>query len=605
LDNIGITADNDMEQTGHYVHHIKQDSNLISDFRTCDPESGDAFLATLPDGGSFRVWARPESFWPDGFPVWNGMWDVICDGTFRNSRATRQCRIELVNDDLSCVLIADRRLTMIADPEVETVIDGAFWCNGESFIGNSVRVHSESGPSRSIGTLHLSGYIKGDLDTSSVLFNTFFPNPMVNSTIPSDFVSGSVHLLSGYTTFHPRQKVNGEFVKWYRLATVARQTTPGNTTPLPLFSRCFDSKGFPSYGYCNAVNRVQCVEGYKGLWQDPALISGRSAIAAPVPGLLPEQDHTLSLGIMNPLNIPIASFEKGNPIMKERPDGNVLFRQALPDLDWRHLHNLASETSEKQRDSAQGTVFKNWDEFSAYINDDKHDLVHHFRDQNSRRITKIAVGNFDDSGQPGPPVVFYIRMNDGDKELPDMGCFGVFSPNADLEINGSLICEASLDLRDLDAADSGSGRWREYTTGRDGCVIPFCGGLPLIHATDSNSCDHFEMYRWCRDGAADVSILGYPQLPAIASLGNVWIVNRIYQTVINGPIYAPEGQIFISNPPLNNQQAAVSVTGYLMGRDIDLTGPISIESDTSYASSAFFRKLDTEQVRIVSWTGFF
>jgi len=276
----------------------------------------------------------------------------------------------------------------------------------------------------------------------------------------------------------------------------------------------------------------------------------------------------------------------------------------LPELDWQYLYTLASRSAEFERESVRGTVFKDWDEFSAYINDERHDLVHHIRDSGSNRITKIAVGNYDNSDMPGSPVIFYIRASDTDEKSPDKGCFGVLIPDADLELNGSLICEASLDLRDLDAAETDSGRWREFTTGRDGCVVSFCGGLPLVPAIDSSSCAHFEIYRWCRDGAGNVTLLGYPELPAIASMGNVWIVNRRQLTVINGPVYAPDGQIFISNPPLNGQ-ASVAITGYLMGQDVDLTGPVTIEPDERFTSSTYYRILDTDNIRIVSWDSFF
>ncbi|MBN1355915.1 hypothetical protein JXA40_06540 [bacterium] len=602
-----VAKNEPIRQCGHYLHYAGQPPEEVFDIEHfTDHSAPDHAVSFLPEGGGFKVWASPTAFREDGSPVWNACWDLISTGIYRNIERRRECRIQTRSFDCSHILFADRRLTLIADPEVPTQLAGSIWNNGSTYIGNSVRIRSEHEPCTSLGPIHVSGEIWGDVRTSSILFNTFQPDPSKDAADPTRFISGGIRLESAFERVHDLQRKHGYFHISYRVAGGGEESACAAADPTDGY-RCVNQKFFPDYSRIDAANRVQCTDGYGGFWIDLSPRPDHRFIAAGHPGEEPDSTRTVEWNYC----LLDRDEQEGDRAAVNRnmthsvPSEPVLLRRTMPGLDWRHLFNTASASPETCRISGPGTVFDSWEAFTDYIHDDRHQLVTHVVKSGGNHSVRILVGRYNDRLEPLDPVVIYIRKQNSDEEKPDTGCFGVLMDRAELEINGSLICERGFDLRDLDGGNSVSGRWREFTTGKDGRVVSFCGGMPLIPAVDSNACLHFGLYRWCRDGAGPVRILGYPGIPAVASMGDIWIANREHPTVIEGPLYAPEGQILISNPPFPGHQPAVSIRGYVMGRDIDITGPVRIQSDPRYSTSDYFRILDCSHIRVVQWESLF
>jgi len=348
--------------------------------------------------------------------------------------------------------------------------------------------------------------------------------------------------------------------------------------------------------FLDAVNRVHCEDGFHGCWVSDCVRFNYPALAATSPGKINPHSLYISQNILAALenetyDPEVFLFEKGIPRIFQPhdtpPQKKHLTVKPIPILDWKACYQEARSTAELKRKD-KGTVFSGWDEFSQFLANPDHDLVTHLFENHTGKMKSILIGYFDpETNQAGKPIVIYIEKHSSDEGHPDRGCFSIPSAGIDLKINGSIVSEVGLDLRDIDLTTPNSGRWRDFTTGRDGRVVKFCGGLPLIKAENPTSCEKFGVYQWCKDGAEALSVMSYPGLPAIATRGDLWIIDRQFTTEIMGGVYAPFGHLLIYS---QTNTHALSIAGYLYAKDIEICGQFKLADDPEFENSGWFRK---------------
>ena len=587
-----------ISQVGHYIHHADQNPLEILDFVFND-ESHKSICDTteIPLNSSFSVWLEPTAFRPSGNPIWNGEWVINSIG---ESSGCKTGLVKLVHASYFSMpysIFASRYLSIDMNPDCNA-ITGAFWSNGQTYIGPTSQFINEIA-CVSAGNLYIEGKIDGDVLTSSILFNS--TNSPEIARI-KNYISGNIELRNAYQRECPIQKEHGHFNYRYKIAEIWSGSKPFSYT-MKEYCTCRSRGDKDAYKLVDAINRTQCINGFDGEWDDTVEMYNYPAIAAKKPGIFPEEarliaDASKSARNNEPFNQDLFNLIEGIPCIYETkqkvPDEDLILLKQIPELDWDSLKELALSSPEPMRKS--GTVFQNWEDFSKYINDPSNSLVHHFTPIDSTDRIRIKIGNYVDSDSPGQPIIIYICKSASDEGKPDLGCFGVTLPSASLEINGSLVCETGFDLRDLDSTNPESGRWRDYCTGNDGRVVAFCGGMPMKRAIKPLDCAEFNVYKWSRDGVEKLIILGYPEIPAISAKGDLWIIGRTYETQILGPVYAPNGRIFLFNPSDEQGISNVHISGYIMGQDVELRGACSIHPDPLFESSTFYKGLDIQRL---------
>jgi hypothetical protein len=607
----GIThlcEDPGIKQVGHYLHSSFQNPELVADYQyhdsnpqtTCD-------LEDIPINGSFMIWASPDLFHENGTPEWNGRWIINSEGRLDKEVSQTSCIIDMAPFSFDSLIFADRSMIIRGSPGLVTDLSGSLWSNGWIELGPGVHLDTSIRDSVAIGGFQISGSVTGNLDGAFVIFGDGEAAGEVSES--KGVVSGGITLRPGYERYIYPQKRNGYFDYLYRIANVWAGGSSENCYARQ-YPRCRSATGMNSE-WVDAANYSQCSGGYGGIWDGIVNRFDYPALAAEQPGVFPIEAEYISAKIIEaregqqidpdvfllPDAIPKVYLPCEPPV-----DSECYMRRDLPDLDWDYLEYLASLSPESSRIGSKGTIFSNWQSFTDYIHDPKSNLVSRIPNPDFPGRTLIRIGRYDSrTGVPLQPIIIYILKLPSDEDKPDLGCFGVLLPKTDIEINGALICESGFDLRDLDADDPESGRFREYSTGKDGRVAAFCGGMPPIKAKLASDCESYGIYKWRRDGAQGVKILGFPSVPALATQGDLWIINRHYPTIIEGPVYAPGGRIFLSNPPGENMAAEMQVTGYVMGQDVELEGAYQINYTQKIRSSTFFKTFNSRKFTIIKW----
>ncbi|MBN1553086.1 hypothetical protein JW979_16540 [bacterium] len=594
----------DFLEKGHYLHFKNQNPREVWEQYNLGTSVTSVFSDIKKnDGCGFYVWAEPIRYHENGQIFKNGEWIIRSRGIFQNSVYNKSCVIKTETFQSDFAIFADRIMEMNGTESSSGTVYGRVWSNGYLVLGTNASIISDE-KTVVLGNASIEGFIDGDLATSSVVF------PDSIASVPaSNYVSGHIELANGYERYRTSEKRKGHYSRLFRLKKIWSGSHEDHPR-LREYCRCSGHTLDESIEFIDAFNAIDCITGFNGTWKSEVSIYDYPALAASRIGEFPDKARViasklLSLKQIRSIKPDSGSFQKNITSVFEPKSPsffvNDIFAKPLPVFNWKYARDIAMNSAELDSSSYQGIIFNSWDEFSCYINNPDNSLVHHIlNDTDTHR--KIIVGNYDvERHQYGKPIVIYITKDKNDKGKPDRGCFRVDYEKAELIINGSLISERSLDLRDFHPENPEDGRWREYTTGKDGRVVAFCGGIPMIRATDSGDCAMYGIYKWCRDGAQQVIIKGHPDFPALAVQGDFWVIGRHYQLTIEGLVFAPFGHTLFCNQEIDHSKPAVRILGGLIGRDIECIGSFFIASDSTNTNLPTLNVEDPWQIRIIDW----
>ncbi|GEM_PF-4424538 len=565
------------QRSSHFRDRADRSIDSIADSQTnSGAKSEDCTLQSLVENASFKTWVEPERYRDDvPLPVWNGLFRIRAQARYGSATSERSCLIRAYMYPDEYTVFADKAISLFDFCDSNNEFPGPFFSNGLCLIGDRVVAGTDQQTSRIVGRTILDGQLIGNLMTSSIS-SLQDPIGFENSDQSRhEAVSGNLKVLRGFeriARFNPQDP-------FY----------PCDWKPIDYSTFSLEScKIFPLYGCRNGQvrsisdvvdcsSRLDCEEGFNGLWITYQLSTKHIRNATD--------------------DAPEDSNDDSGTGAPERDNEPALYRIPFPELDFEALERIAEMSPEHRENTAVGTVFSSWEEFSSYINDPSYELVSHDMSSDG---SKIRVGRFSDDGHALDPLVFYINKAASDLDFPDRGCFRIDTPKSELILNGCLISETGIDLRDRTLENRPPhGRWREYSSGRDGRVVRYCG-YPLKSAMDPNACSGLPAYKWVDDGAWDVTILGYPGAPALAAAGDILIVDRHTRTVIDGPVMAQRGDVLIWNERLGDDPSVICHAP-ILGATVQIAGSIRIAHNEGLTKLVFLKNLGFYRFNVIEW----
>ncbi len=570
----------DAQRKSHFRDRSDRSIEAIADIRNNSGTKNQiCTLQSLVAGAGFRTWVEPEHFRDDvPFPRWNGLFKIRVQAQYGSATAHRTCliRAHIYPDDY--VIFAGKAFSLFELNDSSVELPGPFFSNGICLIGDRVVAGTAQKTSRVVDVSIIDGQLIGNLMTSSLTSLRKTLDSGNSEQFGREAVCGNLSLERSFERV-ARFDIQDPFYPCDWLSVRNSVSSLDSFYFLP-FCVCRNGQVRSISDVVDCSSRLDCEEGFNGLWVTHSTPAKNSLEAFAVSAEGSDGDSETG--------------DMPQTLSRSTPD---LFRIDFPELDFEALESIAAQSPEVGRRTNLGTVFASWDEFSDYINDPSNQFVSHHL--GSQRL-EIRVGRFTEDGHALDPLVFYIRKAEGDRDFPDRGCFRVDTPDSELILNGCLISETGIDLRDRGWENQAHpGRWREYSSGRDGRIVRFCG-FPLKPATDPDACIGLPAYKWIDDGAWHVRILGYPGAPALAAAGDILIVDRHSRTIIEGPVMSQRGDILIWNAPVDDG-AAVICHAPIIGANVQLAGSIRISFNDGLTKLDFLKNLGFYQFDIIEW----
>lgn len=548
-------------------------------------------LSALASGSRFKVWVEPLEYRNGSvFPLWNGCFRIQGMAEFQNIVATESCVIRSNVFTTDYIVFADKGISLFSNDNQSLECRGPLFSNGICVIGENVSVHHEGQESQIVGTTYLFGQLTGNLTTSAF---TISPSELTislqNHIKQQGKWTGHINLQNGYDRI-ARFSNSEAFYPWvWEIAHIWNASGQPSFTLFP-YCGCQATSSNSISNIVDCVSPVICEEGFQGDWISVGFPADYPALAQVMKDNLPPSATSTEAHKFN------ESFSEPSEYSPESINPQ-LSRIPFPNLDFNALKSLSMQSPEFNRSNNRGTCFSDWEEFSNYLNNPAYSLVERSNDPAN---PVIRLGLFSPDGTPQEPIVFYIERAKNDLSIPDHGCFRIDISSNSLIINGCIVTESSLDVRDKSSDESVSGRYRDFSIGRDGRVVLFCG-FPVSRAESKASCDEYPNYQWVDDGVGSLTVLGYPGAPALAAMGDIWIIDRHFATQIHGPLFSQSGDILIWNKQLADGKPAVICHSPILGSLVQLGGSIEITNNDRLSEMDFLKNLNFYQFSILHW----